>query len=326
MWITRRLNYYRRIFAAYLTNKPSQLTFWHDNPKINERLFNGGLGEYYQDFSQKADYSGPYDADGIPLLDYRGRIGRQYNPIAIAQYALGNYNLYRATGRAERRHKFLKAAGWLLEHLEINKHGIPVWQHHFDWEYLDLLKAPWYSALAQGQGLSVLVRAFQETQNNLYLDASREVFQSFLMSVERGGVSYIDEEGNVWFEEYLVTPPSHVLNGFIWASWGIYDYHLATGDTSAKELFDRSARTLASNLWRYDAGFWSLYDLSPTMIRMIASPFYHRLHIVQLLILQRLTGLTVFGEYAGRWANFNQRQSCRARALAHKVAFKLCYF
>ena len=35
-----------------------------------------------------------HDADGIPLLDYHGNIGLQYNPIAIAQWGLGNFNLF----------------------------------------------------------------------------------------------------------------------------------------------------------------------------------------------------------------------------------------
>ena len=32
--------------------------------------------------------------NGIPLLNYHGIIGKQYNPIAIAQYGLGNLNFY----------------------------------------------------------------------------------------------------------------------------------------------------------------------------------------------------------------------------------------
>ena len=45
-------------------------------------------------FFEKADYVGPHDADGIPLLDYHGNIGLQYNPIAISQWGLGNFNLF----------------------------------------------------------------------------------------------------------------------------------------------------------------------------------------------------------------------------------------
>ena len=45
-----------------------------------------------------------------------------------------------------------------------------------------------------------------------------------------GGVTYTDREGYKWFEEAIVEPPTHVLNGFIWATWGVYDYFLHTGD------------------------------------------------------------------------------------------------
>ena len=76
----------------------SHLTFWHESPQENLNARPGELGEYYMTFAEKADYSGAYDSAGIPLLDYHGKIGLQYNPIAIAQYGLGNYNLFRRTG------------------------------------------------------------------------------------------------------------------------------------------------------------------------------------------------------------------------------------
>ena len=86
----RRLNYYRRIFSAYLRPKTSQLEFWHETPDVNEEAVMDRLGPYYMSFTSKANYSGPYDSDGSPLLDYKGVIGLQYNPIAIAQYGKGN--------------------------------------------------------------------------------------------------------------------------------------------------------------------------------------------------------------------------------------------
>ena len=89
------LRYYRRIFSAYLLGGKSHLTFWHETPAENPNADPGELGEYYMLFAEKADYHGAYDSAGVPQLDYHGHIGLQYNPIAIAQYGLGNYNLYR---------------------------------------------------------------------------------------------------------------------------------------------------------------------------------------------------------------------------------------
>lgn len=326
MLIRKRLNYYRRIFAAYLTPQKSQLTFWHEAPEVNENFRPGELGEYYMAFTAKADYPGQFDPDGIPQLNYHGRLGLQYNPIAIAQYGLGNYNLFRRTGEADRRARFLAVADWLTANLQQNPEGLWVWNHHFDWDYRTTLKAPWYSGLAQGQGISLLVRAHRETGNASYLDAAARAFASFTRRVDEGGVIYVDERGHRWIEEYIVAPPTHILNGFIWASWGIYDYLLATGEQPAKELFDDAMQTLAVNLPKYDTGYWSLYEQSGTRLKMMASPFYHHLHIVQLRILFQLTGREIFRHYAMRWDAYRRSRPKRSAALLYKGVFKLCYY
>ncbi len=323
-----RLGYYRRIFGAYLTNQKSQLTFWHDVPEVNERARPDTLGEYYMPFTAKADYQGARDEAGIPLLDYRGRLGLQYNPIAIAQYGLGNYNLYRRTADPERRRKLLLVADWLVGNLERNSAGLAVWHHKFDWEYRTPLRAPWYSALAQGQGISVLVRAHAETGRADYLRAAADAFQALLYPVENGGVAYVDERGQTWLEEYVVHPhpPTHILNGFIWASWGVYDYALATHSPEAEMLFARAMDTIGASLPCYEAGFWSLYEQSGTRLKMLASPFYHSLHIVQLRVLHRLTGGAAFRDRAERWEGYRRSRPKRAVALAYKAAFKLLYY
>ena len=321
-----RLSYYRRIMSAYLLGGTSHLTFWHEIPEENANAPVGELGEYYMTFAEKADYAGPCDASGIPLLDYHGKIGLQYNPIAIAQYGLGNYNLFRRLGDAERRQKFLLVAGWLAVHLEKNPSGLLVWNHNFDWEYRDTLRKPWYSALAQGQGISVLVRAHKESGDQRFLEAARLALASFFQPVAEGGVLYTDDRGDIWFEEYLVSPPTHILNGFIWAAWGVYDYFLSTRDRSAQELFNRAVQTLLRNLERYDLGFWSLYEQSGTRLPMVASRFYHQLHIVQLRVMHRLTGEDKFARVADRWESYGRSRSKRTRALCYKSAFKLCYY
>lgn len=324
--VMSRVSYYRRVFSAYLMPSHSQLSFWHDTPAVNENAPLDSLGEYYMPFLQKADYPGPFDAEGIPLLDYRGRLGLQYNPIAIAQYGLGNYNSWKRGSEERRRTMFFKMADWLTAHLERNGHGLRVWHHHFDWEYRTPLKAPWYSALAQGQGISLLVRAHQETQDPAYLDAATHALESFLATTDQGGVTAVDAEGHTWFEEVIVKPPTHILNGFIWASWGAYDYYLHTGSPEAKELFNQAVDTLTSCLNQFDVGFWSLYEQSGTRMKMLASSFYHSLHIVQLQVMHTLTGEPVFAEYAERWEDYRQQRLKRTAALIYKAVFKLLYY
>jgi len=321
-----RLQYYRRIFSAYLVPGNSHLTFWHDTPKANPEASIHQLGEYFMLFAEKADYPGHYDSAGIPMLDYHGKIGLQYNPIAIAQWGLANYNLFRQNQNDERKKKFLAASDWLCAHLETTSHGLWVWNHHFDWEYRSPLKAPWCSALSQGQGISLLVRAYRETGAVAYLEAAKRAFDSFRKSTHEGGVAFRDARGNLWFEEYIVSPPTHILNGFIWAAWGVYDYFLITGSQPARDLFEQAVITLRTNLDRYDLGFWSLYEESNTMLPMVASPFYHRLHVVQLRIMHRITGDEVFARYADKWEAYAGSRAKRTRALCYKSAFKLCYY
>jgi heparosan-N-sulfate-glucuronate 5-epimerase len=324
--LNRRFHYYRRILSAYFSPKNSQLAFWHEAPEINSRAAADVLGEYYMPFESKARYTRHLDEDGVPRLEYRGRIGLQTNPIAIAQWGLGNYNLFRRAAEKACRQRFVLASKWLTRHLEQNEFGVWVWNHYFDWDYRDTLRAPWYSGLAQGQGISLLVRAHCETNEPEYLEAAQRAFTSFLIPVAEGGVSFTDSKNDVWFEEYIVSPPTHILNGFIWAIWGIYDYFLTTKEETAKSLFNAAVKTLLMNLGRYDLGFWSLYEQSGTRMKMLASPFYHQLHIVQLRIMYALTGEEEFLAVANRWESYGRSRMNRTRALCYKSAFKLaCY-
>ena len=326
MSVRKRFNYLRRISQAYLGGGTSQLSFWHEAPEVNANATAGALGEYYMTFFQKADYAGPFDDAGVPLLDYRGVLGRQYNPIAIAQYGLGNYNLCKRSGDSERRRKFLFVADWLVRHLEANLQGLPMWMHHFNWEYRDTLVAPWYSALAQGQGVSVLVRAYAETADDTYKAAAAEAMRSFYCDVAQGGVTFTDSAGDLWYEEYIVTPPTHILNGFIWALWGVYDYALLTGDEAARAVLQRGVQTLLKNLKTFDTGFWSLYEHSGTFLPMIASGFYHHLHITQLKVMAKITGEPLFAKFADKWASYSMSTWNSRRALAMKALFKVYYY
>jgi heparosan-N-sulfate-glucuronate 5-epimerase len=326
MSLATRWHYYRRIFRAYLGSGRSQLTFWHEVPESNPHAAAGKLGEYYMLFREKANYAGHYDASGIPMLDYHGSIGLQYNPIAIAQWGLANYNLYCQTSEATRWQKTLRAADWLTANLEQNSHGLWVWNHHFDWDYRETLKAPWYSGLAQGQGVSMLLRAHAHGGDGKYQRAADQAFVALTKPIAEGGVLFEDQAKNLWIEEYLVDPPTHILNGFMWALWGVFDYWLARGDVAAKRVFDRGVETLLHNLAQFDTGYWSLYEQSGTRLRMLASPFYHQLHSVQLRVMSKLTGDARFTAVAERWDGYAQRRSNRTRALVEKSIFKLLHY
>jgi len=325
--MTNRLRYWQRIFLTYILGGKSNLSFWHGEPTVNDLAKYDELDQYYMSFHRKAEYQGSYDKKGIPQLNYQGDIGIQYNPIAIAQWSLGNYNLWKKNNSQDCYKKFIKGADWLHNNLNLNNENIYVWQHHFNWVYKENLINPWHSGLAQGQGLSVLVRAYQISQNQKYLESAKKAYQSFLIDTSKGGVTFTDKDDNVWIEEYIMKKsPTHILNGFIWGLWGVYDYWLLTKDDSVKKLFNRYIKTVLNNVEKYDIGYWSLYELSNLKIKMRASIFYHKLHIVQLQILFNMTGIEDFKNVSEKWNNYLNKKFNVFKATIMKVLFKIFYY
>ena len=84
--MNEKINYWKRILATYLIKSESNLSFWHGDPKINQKASYKVLDQYYMSFLYKANYNGDFDINGVPMLNYHGNIGLQYNPIAIAQW------------------------------------------------------------------------------------------------------------------------------------------------------------------------------------------------------------------------------------------------
>ncbi len=321
-----RLKYWKRIIQSYLLNNVSQLDFWHGEPKKNFDTDINKLSQYYMLFHNKALYDGNLDSNGIPMLNYHGHIGLQYNPIAISQWGLGNYNLWIKNKQKENYNKFIACSEWLVDNLVENEHGLWVWMHEFDWEYKETLKSPWYSGLAQGQGLSVIVRAWEETRDNKYRIACDRVYKSFETNITDGGVMYLDEKNQKWIEEYILDEPTHILNGFIWSIWGVYDYYLSFNSENVKCLFDEFISTIENELDSYDIGYWSLYELSENKIKMICSNFYHQLHIVQLDILYDISKKNKFKETSLKWARYSKNKLKKYFSLFHKIIFKVFYY
>ena len=76
-----------------------------------------------------------------------------------------------------------------------NGFGVPVWMHHFDWPYRQLLRAPWYSGLAQGNGLSLLVRAAKATGDSGFCRGAHRPSSRLRLDVAEGGVLVTDDRG-----------------------------------------------------------------------------------------------------------------------------------
>jgi len=242
-----------------------------------------------------------FDSEGVPLVNYGYPIGIQYNPVTVSQYALANYHVYLATGNSSFRETFLVQADWLVKNA-VQKGSFSVWEYKFDWNTYGCT-SPWASGMAQGQGTSVLTRAYFLTGNKTYLDVAETAVGSFEVEMSTGGVRYTDSSGGVWYEEYadVGAPSSKVLNGFVLALLGLYEYSYATNSSRGYRLFWEGVYTLAANVHRYDIGSWSCYDLR----YLFRAPLgYHQLHVDQLMTLYKLTGEQIFKEYSNKFSSY----------------------
>lgn len=304
----------------------TSLSFWH-TPIDQVRYDYVQLDDYYIDLSAKCSYTGPFDGRGVPLLDYKGSIGTRYNPCAVAQYALGHFQTWQRKASGANAVVFHDMVDWLVDAMVVED-GRGFWTYDFDLDAYGVT-APWKSGLAQAQAISVLARSIRfpasERKRRDHEDALALAYAGLVEPVRTGGL--LRTVGtDVWIEEVVADRLVAILDGSLFALFGVLDYADLTGSTSAESLFTQGCETITGNLRRFDLGYWSRADLYQQEPPMPASAFYHNLHIHQLRALHERTGNETFARTADRWDEYQRSWMNRKRALANKVAFKLRYY
>jgi hypothetical protein len=175
--------------------------------------------------------------------------------------------------------------------------------------------------MAQGEAASLLVRLLEETGDERFAQAALRALEPMAQPPSSGGLR-APLAGGFLPQEYPTDPPSHVLNGAIFALWGCHEVADRLGDVEARRLFEEDAATLAGSIDRYDTGYWSRYDLFPHRVDNVSSPAYHDLHITQLRALAELTGRPEFTATADRFERYGMSYASSLRALAHKAMFR----
>ncbi|MBC7186511.1 MAG: hypothetical protein H5U38_05705 [Calditrichaeota bacterium] len=274
---------------------------------------------YHFDFTGVEDFREyRFDVNGIPQVYYGREIGWQYNAITVAQYGLAQLTAWASSGEEEVLARARGAGRWLVEHCEEYRQ-VGAWIYRFDLPFYGP-KAPWISAMAQGEAISLLLRLWLLDGQDEYLQVARRAMWAFSLSLEKGGVVSSFPDGTPVFEEFPTVPPPHVLNGHVFALLGVYDFWKVTGEQGSGALFDRAVRGLKDNLRLYDVGWWTLYDLHPT--RRLASRAYQRIHVRLMNVLHRLTGDDVFAHWEGRWRGYLTSPVSTTRWAATKVVEK----
>jgi hypothetical protein len=242
--------------------------------------------------------------------------------VVVAQWGLGAYEHWLETGREE----WLAAARAACDYfVGIQRTSGPLagaWTHEWSFPHSFHLDPGWVSGMAQGEVASLLVRVHSETGEDAYAEAALNGMRPLTVPSSEGGVG-VELEGGPFFEEYPTSPSSMVLNGGIFALWGVRDVAVALGDADAGRLFEAGLGALAAGIGRWDLGYWTRYDLYPHARVNIASNAYHELHVDQLAATNAVAARPQLVDAEARFRRYYERRLNRARAFAGKVAFRL---
>ena len=265
---------------------------------------------YYLDHTPRADYPGPIGDNGVPMYTYKGTT--DHLPVHVALIALGHSDLMVRRDEPRDREMLLACARWFVTSQTPDGHWLtPYGMKKFN------LQAPFGSAMSQGMGISLLVRAFLCEPDKQFLTAARAALLPFDLLVENGGVR-TETDGRVFFEEYPTTTPHHVLNGFIYAVWGLWDLIRLEQHAEAQRLWDEGLTTLIEWLPRFDSGRWSWYHIGEGTKNPATIP-YHKLHIEQLKVLYAITGEEIFKVTADRWNGYLRGRFNALSTLPRKI-------
>jgi hypothetical protein len=129
------------------------------------------------------------------------------------------------------------------------------------WEYLfrfDGGVPPWTSGLSQGTGLEVLARAWSRFKEPADLTAAQQAVGVFETAPPQGVM--VKTPAGSLYAEYTYAPSDRILNGFIQALVGLYEYTAITKDPLGLKLFEAGDAEARVEVPHYNTGGWSLYD------------------------------------------------------------------
>lgn len=276
----------------------------------------GTLGNYYIAWDPGRGVFGedwntmPRDENGVLLTGGE----KHYHAITISQYALYRYERWQE-GDGAALEDFLVQARWLRDNHRLHRAVSGCYVFEFPWPKYGV-ESGWISAMAQGEAISVLLRAHQVSPRAGFDVAAYQVAEPFRFTLAEGGVVY-RRNTHAFLEEVAVDPAAHILNGCIFALWGIWELNRFVRAEWRTALISEVLQTIRDWLPLYDRSGWSTYSLlaGKSGRRHISTLKYHAFHIAQLRVLAVMTGDSIFEEYANRWESYVEDIPNRGRVL-----------
>ncbi len=258
-----------------------------------------------------------FDAQGIPMIhtyiDVEDAKGYYYYPITIGQYALAVFHEYLIHNEDQKKDHFLRIADWFISSVHFDAVQGAYWLTESPKpEYK--INQPWMSAFAQSRAISVLLRAWQLTDSGHYLDLAESALIPFTKDIQNGGVAAHLDNDHPFYEEYVADEPTMVLDGHMFALFGINDFIRSVPSDRpslnlATKIFNRGIDSLLYWLPEYDLGYWLRFNLCGMDHYPKIDPCtigYLRLACTQLEILHKITENKELGTYASKFRSYDR--------------------
>ena len=206
---------------------------YHVKQTVGSFFVPGLLGGYFNSMIEKVTKQPEYLRKGL-FPSYKDSRGEDFIfPVSVIQYGLGCYDLFLKTGETIYFDKFVECANWTL--LKQNEDGsIP--------NFTDVHPEEPFGAMCQGEAASLFVRAYKETNNVHYLEKAETALRFMLKSVDEGGTSLYEEDCIILLEFTYHKP---VLNGWIFAFFGVYDYLLVKENHDFRTIYNTLLLSIA---------------------------------------------------------------------------------
>ncbi len=195
-----------------------------------------------------------FEGDPVVFQWYPGQ-GLQIQPLGF--FGKVNAQAKICTGEAKRGtcnpERVRRMADRMLD-ISVDR-GFLTWEYFFSFGGAP---PPWISGLSQATGMQALSRASRILNDPKYLDAAGRALGAFEAAPPRG-VRVRASAGN-HYVIYSFSSGLRVLNAFLQALVGLYDYGEAANSDRARALFRSGDRQARREIPLADTGAWSRYS------------------------------------------------------------------
>ncbi len=300
------MNYFTMLKRALLNFFKGRRYFGHYQ-KEGRVFVPGEIRGYFNDFIHKTEWKGELK-DGIPIMDFGNK--RTYFMINVLQKALGHWDRYLLYKSEKDKKEFIKLCEFSLN-VQDEKGGFKIWD---DIGVSEFFISP-YSSICQGHAISCFLRAYIMTGREKFLNAGRKALDVLFLDIKKGGVLRRLNGSIIILEEYPEEKLNGVLNGWIYAIYGIYEYWIFEKVREVYNFLLENLNSLKRLLPLYDSGFWSFYNLK----KEIAPLFYHELHIELLNTFYKIFEEDIFLNFSKKFMSYKKRKLNFIRARIKRI-------